>query len=57
MEEQLEHDGPARDAALDIVRQVARPADELAAVVTQRDFARLRDMVRNRPAERPRRRS
>ncbi|OFV93151.1 MAG: magnesium transporter [Acidobacteria bacterium RIFCSPLOWO2_12_FULL_65_11] len=33
-----------------MVRQAARPADELAAVVHQRDFTRLRDMVRNRPA-------
>jgi magnesium transporter len=47
MEQQL--NGPTRDAALDLVRQVARPADELAAVVRARDFARLRDMVRNRP--------
>jgi len=32
------------------VRDTARPADELAAVIRQRDFGRLRDMVRNRPA-------
>jgi magnesium transporter len=46
MEQQLH--GPDRDAALDLVRQVAKPADELAAVVRARDFGRLRDMVRNR---------
>jgi magnesium transporter len=46
MEQELR--GPNRDAALDLVRQVAKPADELAAVVHQRDFGRLRDMVRNR---------
>jgi magnesium transporter len=49
MQEQLDHEGPGRDAALDMIRRSARPADELAAVVHQRDFARLRDMVRNRP--------
>ena len=49
MEEQLKGEGPPRDAALDLIRQVARPAEELAAVVHQRDFARLRDMLRNRP--------
>jgi magnesium transporter len=46
MEQELQ--GPNREAALDLVRQVAKPADELAAVVHQRDFGRLRDMVRNR---------
>ncbi len=50
MEQQLNENGPPRDAALELVREVARPADELAAVVHERDFARLRDMVRNRPA-------
>ncbi len=49
MKEQLNTEGPERDAALDLVRRTAHPADELAAVVHQRDFARLRDMVRNRP--------
>ncbi len=49
MSEQL--NGPQRDAALDLVRRLARPADELAAVVRQRDFPRLRDMVRNLPPE------
>ena len=48
MEQQLS--GPDRDAALQRVRDTARPADELAAVIRQRDFARLRDMVRNHPA-------
>ena len=48
MEQQL--NGPDRDEALDAIRQVARPADELAAVVRSRDFARLRDMMRNRHA-------
>ena len=28
---------------------MARPADELAAVVRRRDFSQLRDMIRNRP--------
>jgi magnesium transporter len=46
MEQELH--GSNREAALDLVRQVAKPADELAAVVHQRDFGRLRDMVRNR---------
>jgi magnesium transporter len=46
MEQQL--DSENRDAALTMIRQVARPADELANVVHQRDFSRLRDMVRNR---------
>jgi magnesium transporter len=48
MEQQL--NGPKRDEALGVIRQTARPADELAAVVRERDFSRLRDMVRNRPA-------
>ena len=42
--------GPQRDEALQTIRAVARPADELAAVVRSRDYTRLRDMVRNRPA-------
>src|SRR5262249_52847354 len=49
MEEQLHTEGAPRDAVLAAVRQIARPADELAAAVHDRDFARLRDMVRNRP--------
>ncbi len=48
MEQQL--NGPNRDEALAVIRGVARPADELAAVVRARDFARLRDLVRNRHA-------
>jgi magnesium transporter len=47
MAEQL--GGPDRDAALEAIRQVAKPADELAAALRTRDYARLRDMVRNRP--------
>ena len=47
MDQQL--NGPAREQTLDVVREVARPADELSAVVRARDFTRLRDMVRNRP--------
>jgi magnesium transporter len=47
MAEQL--DGPHRDEALQAIRAVARPADELAAVLRSRDYPRLRDMVRNRP--------
>jgi magnesium transporter len=50
MEEQLNTPGSQRDAAVAAVRQTARPADELSAVVRQRDFTRLRDMVRNRTA-------
>jgi magnesium transporter len=50
MEHDLKQPDGARDAVLDVVRQVARPGDELAAVVRQRDFVRLRDMVRNRPS-------
>jgi magnesium transporter len=42
--------GPERDQALDAIRQVARPADELAAAVRAADYARLRDIVRNRHA-------
>jgi magnesium transporter len=42
-------EGPDREAALRAIREVAKPADELAAVVRTRDFSQLRDMVRNRP--------
>jgi len=49
MEEQLKHEGAERDDALELVRRTTHPGDELASVVRQRDFARLRDMVRNRP--------
>jgi magnesium transporter len=48
MEEQL--NGPGRDRALAAVRETARPADELTALIRKRDFGALRDMVRNRPA-------
>jgi magnesium transporter len=48
MAEQLS--GPERDEALRAIRAVARPAEELAAVLKTRDYPRLRDMVRNRPA-------
>ena len=48
MAEQLS--GPERDEALRGIRAVARAADELAAVLKTRDYSRLRDMVRNRPA-------
>ena len=48
MEHQL--NGPGRDAALAAVRETARPADELAAMIRKRDFGALREMVRNRPA-------
>jgi magnesium transporter len=48
MEQQL--GGPQRDEALAAIRQVARPADELAAVLRARDYSRLRDMLRNRHA-------
>jgi len=49
---QMEHQlkGPQRDAALDVIRQVARPADELATAVRARDYTRLRDITRNREA-------
>ena len=42
--------GPDREAALQLVRQTARPADEVAALLKARDFGRLRDLLRNRPA-------
>jgi magnesium transporter len=48
MEEQLT--GPDRDATLDAIRQIARPADELESAVRAGDFTRLRDLVRNRHA-------
>jgi magnesium transporter len=49
MEQQLK--GPGRDEVLASIRETARPAEELAAVIRTRDFTRLRDMVRNRPAD------
>ena len=48
MDQQLS--GPERDDALAAIREAARPAEELAAVLRVRDFARLRDMLRNRHA-------
>jgi magnesium transporter len=48
MEQQL--NGPQREEAIAAVRQVARLADELSAVLRARDYARLRDMMRNRHA-------
>jgi magnesium transporter len=46
MEQQLT--GPQRDEGLSAIRQVARLSDELAEVLRARDYARLRDMTRNR---------
>ena len=48
MEQQLT--GPNRDEALAAIRDTARPAEELAAVLHARDYGRLRDMMRNRHA-------
>jgi magnesium transporter len=48
MEQQLT--GSERDAAVAAIREVARPAEELAAMLRARDYARLRDMLRNRHA-------
>ena len=47
----MEHElsGPNRDATLALVRDTARPADEIAAIIRERDFGRLRDVLRNRP--------
>jgi len=49
---QMEHQltGPQRDDALGAIRETARPADELAAALRAHDYARLRDMMRNRHA-------
>ena len=49
MAEQLT--GPDRDDALRAIQLAAHPGDELAAIVRTRDYARLRDVIRNRPAE------
>jgi magnesium transporter len=46
MEEQLS--GSQRQAALEVIRNVARPADELAAALHARDYSRVRDLVKNR---------
>jgi len=48
MEEKLT--GPERDETLNAIRQVARPADELASAVRAGDYTRLRDIMRNRHA-------
>jgi magnesium transporter len=48
MEQQLT--GPGRDAVVAAIREEARPAEELAAILRGRDYARLRDMLRNRHA-------
>src|SRR6185295_2489081 len=47
MEQEL--NGENRDAALRLVHDTARPADEIAAIIRERDFGRLRDVLRNRP--------
>jgi magnesium transporter len=48
MEQQL--NGPHREETLAVIRDVARPADELAAAVRARNYSRVRDLVRNRHA-------
>jgi magnesium transporter len=48
MEQQLT--GPNRDEALAAIQQVAQLAEELAAILRARDYARLRDILRNRHA-------
>jgi magnesium transporter len=48
MEQQLT--GPGRDEALAAIRDVARPAEELAGILHARDYGRLRDVLRNRHA-------
>jgi magnesium transporter len=48
MEQKLS--GSEREEALDLIRNIARPADELAGAVHARDYTRLRDLVRNRHA-------
>jgi len=49
---QMEHQltGSQREEVLGIIRDVARPADELAATIQARNYTRLRDLVRNRHA-------
>jgi magnesium transporter len=49
MSDQLK--GPDRDQALRAIDATARPGEELAVVVRTRDYAALRDMMRNRPPE------
>ena len=48
MEQEL--NGPQRDQLLSAIRQTARFADELSAALRAGDYARLRDMMRNRHA-------
>jgi magnesium transporter len=48
MEQQLS--SSQREDALAVIRNVARPADELAAAVQERNYSRLRELVRNRHA-------
>jgi magnesium transporter len=48
MEQQLS--GPHRDEVVAAIRDEARPAEELAEMLRARDYARLRDMLRNRHA-------
>jgi magnesium transporter len=48
MEQQL--NGQQRDEALAAIRQTARRADELTPVLRARDYAQLRDLMRNRHA-------
>jgi magnesium transporter len=47
----MEHElnGDNREAALQLVRDTLRPADEIAPLIRERDFGRLRDILRNRP--------
>jgi magnesium transporter len=47
----MEHElnGEHREAALQLVRDTLRPADEIAPLIRARDFGRLRDILRNRP--------
>jgi magnesium transporter len=42
--------GSEREEALGLIRQIARPADELASAVHSGDYSRLRDLLRNRHA-------
>jgi magnesium transporter len=48
MEQQL--NGSQREEMLAVLRDVARPADEVAAAVRARNFSHVRDLVRNRHA-------
>ena len=48
MEQQ--HSGPERDGAVTATEALAETPDELVAALRSRDYARLRDVSRNRPA-------